>query len=126
MGVSGMQCRNKAPPPRDTIALLQLTSWKKRRTVRLNCAGGDDKIIDLKLFLDIYFEVYNNSGKRYQLLTYNCHFFARTIITIVARKTVIFEAKLNDLLNMALNHSMAWVLFEGAGDELLVGSRHGS
>lgn len=43
---------------------------------------------------DIFFEIHNNSGKRYRLLTHNCYFLAQTI---VVRKSVAFSAKFNDV-----------------------------
>ena len=75
--------------------------------------------IDLKLVLDICFEIHNDSGKRYRLLTRNCYFFAQTIIIIGVRRTVaLAEDRLNDTLNTALKSSMTLEKFEGAAQDL--------
>jgi hypothetical protein len=59
---------------------------------------------------DIFFEIHNNSGKRYQLLTHNCYFLAQTI---VVQKSVAFSAKFNDV-KYGIETSMTWKLFKGA------------
>jgi hypothetical protein len=43
---------------------------------------SDDKTIDLSFVLGICFRIHNNWGRRYDLLAFNCYFFARTIINI--------------------------------------------
>ena len=69
-------------PPRDTIALLQGPVGELDRTSQctkeLRC--GDQNTIDLLLVLSIGFRIHNNWAIRYNLLTHNCYFFARTII----------------------------------------------
>ena len=69
-------------PPRDTIALLQGPVGELDRTSKctkeLRC--GDQNTIDLLLVLSIGFRIHNNWAIRYNLLTHNCYFFARTII----------------------------------------------
>lgn len=69
-------------PPRDTIALLQQPLEELDKTShcakKLYCS--DDKHIDLSSVLAICFRINNNWGTRYNLITHNCYFFARTII----------------------------------------------
>lgn len=69
-------------PPRDTIALLQQPLEELDKTShcakKLYCS--DDKNIDLSFVLAICFRIHNNWGTRYNLITHNCYFFARTII----------------------------------------------
>ena len=108
-------------PPRDTIALLWLASWREldhTSSCTIELRWGDDKTIDLKLVLDICFVIHNNSGKRYRLLTHNCYFFAQTIIFTVVRKTVAFGAKLKNALNTALECSITWELLEGEAQQV--------
>jgi hypothetical protein len=119
----------KGVPPRDTMALLQLTSWTELDQLSycaIDLRWGDDKTIDLKLILDIGFEIHNNSGRRYRLLTHNCYFFAQTIITVGVRKTVTLRNGLNGALNMVLKRSMTWELFEGASKSILRNIPHNS
>lgn len=97
--------RDQGVPPFDTIAMLQLTSWEELdRTsycvIGLRWEGA--KTIDLKLVLDICFQIHNKSGKRYKLLTHNCYFFAQTIIMIAVRKTVACRTKLDKALKRGM------------------------
>lgn len=92
-------------PPLDTIALLQLTSWSDLNRTSWSVVGlrwEGDKTIDLKLILDICFQIHNGSGKRYKLLTHNCYFFAQTIIIIAVRKTVSCKTKLDKVLKRGM------------------------
>ena len=108
-------------PPHDTIALESTSGKKFDKTsyCAIELRWGDNKTIDLKLILDICFEIHNASARRYRLLTHNCYFFAQTIITIAVRKTVALGNGLNGALNMALKRSMTWELFEGAAKDVL-------
>jgi hypothetical protein len=63
---------------------------------------GDDKTIDLLLVLNICFQIHDESGKRYKLLTHNCYFFSQTIIMIVVRKTVACRAELDKVLKRGI------------------------
>ena len=85
--------------PVDTIALLPLLSLEQLDETSyctIELCWGSNKTIDLKLVLDICFQIHNKSGKRYKLLTHNCYFFAQTIIMITVRKTVV--CKLDEVL----------------------------
>jgi hypothetical protein len=87
--------KRQGVPPVDTIALLpHLTSLEEldgTSYCRIELCWGSDKAIDLKLVLDVCFQIHNESGTRYKLLTHNCYFFAQTIIMIAVRKTVIYN-----------------------------------
>jgi hypothetical protein len=93
--------REQGAPPVDTIALLRLTSLEELDgtsycAIELRWGPNNLKAIDLKLVLDICFQIHKNSGKRYKLLTHNCYFFAQTIIMIAVRKIV--SCKLENVL----------------------------
>ena len=99
-------------PAQDTIALLRVTSLEQLDRTSysmIELRWGNDKTIDLQLVLDICFHIHNTSGNRYKLLTYNCYFFAQTIIMITVRKTIAIGAKLADALNMTC---VNWQLIE--------------
>ena len=92
--------RKQGVPPVDTIAMVRLPSLKQldgTSYCAIELCWGSDKTLDLKFVLDVCFQIHNNSGKRYKLLTHNCYFFAQTIITVTARKTV--TCKLDGVLN---------------------------
>src|SRR3984885_10703676 len=110
--------RENGVPPVDTIARLDLASLEQldgTSYCAIELYWGYDKTIDLKLVLDICFQIHNNSGKRYKLLTHNCYFFAQTIIMITARKTVTCKldgvlkdvSKSDILFDVARNAGMA-------------------
>jgi hypothetical protein len=87
--------KKQGVPSRDVVALLQLSSWKELdRTsyCMLDLSWGSDTTLDLKLVLDTCFQIHNESGKRYKLLTHNCYFYAQTIIMVSVRKTVALRA----------------------------------
>ena len=111
--------REHGVQPVDTIALLppsptsleQLDGTSHRV---IDLCWGSDKTIDLKLVLDVCFQIHNNSGKRYKLLTHNCYFFAQTIIMIAVRKTV--ACKLDEVLQLEnmLNSDVLWAVARSA------------
>jgi hypothetical protein len=100
--------KDQGVPACDTIAPLHLTSQPTLKEVdetsysmvELHWEG--DKTVDLKLVLDICFQIHNESGKRYKLLTHNCYFFAQTIIMIVVRKTVTCRSELEEVLKCGM------------------------
>jgi hypothetical protein len=99
--------KKQGVPSVDTIALLHLTSLEEldgTSYCAIELCWGSDKMIDLKLVLDICFQIHNKSGPRYKLLTHNCYFFAQTIIMIVVRKTV--SCKLDKMLEEAVSNVM--------------------
>ena len=74
--------RKLGVPPRDTIAVLQEPVEELDKTS--HCAQelycSDDRTINLLFVLSICFRIHNNWGTRYNLMTHNCYFFARTIM----------------------------------------------
>src|SRR3984885_14381480 len=96
--------RENGVPAVDTIARLDLTSLEEldgTSYCAIELCWGSDKTIDLKLVLDICFQIHNKSGPRYKLLTHNCYFFAQTIIMIAVRKTVY--CKLDKMFEEVVN-----------------------
>jgi hypothetical protein len=71
-------------PSRDTIAVLQKPVEELDETSQctIELHRSDDKTLDLWFILDICFRIHNNWATRYNLITHNCYFFARTIVNL--------------------------------------------
>lgn len=113
-------------PPCDTIELVQSTSLEEiDRTsacmIELHWGDDSDKTIDLLLALNICFQVHNESGRRYKLLTRNCYFLAQTIIMIVVRKTVACRARLDQVLKRGICDRTWKLCWEAVGKDNLLG-----
>lgn len=111
--------------PQDTIALVH--SWKeldKTSYCVIELQWGSDKTIDLKLILDVCYQIHNDSGNRYKLLTHNCYFFAQTILMIAVRKTVVCTVEWDKALKGGMSEiteEFCWELFRkeaGVSDSL--------
>src|ERR1700733_8492804 len=114
--------RENGVPPVDTIARLDLTSLEQldgTSYCAIELCWGSDKTVDLKLVLDICFQIHNNSGKRYKLLTHNCYFFAQTIIMITVRKTV--TCNLYKVLRDMFKSGIVWRETESAAKKVIAG-----
>ena len=98
--------KEQGVPPQDTIAPLQFSSLQElhqKSFCVIDLQWGGIKTIDLKLILDICYQVHNESGRRYKLLTHNCYFLAQTIIMIAVRKTATIKVELDKALIRAMS-----------------------
>ena len=111
--------RKQGVPSCDTIVLLQPTLLQELEGTYdcvLELCWNGDKTVDLLLVLNICFRIHNDSGRRYKLLTYNCYFFAQTIIMIAVRKTVSCRAELDRALKCGLCDRTLAAAWDAAGE----------